>query len=343
MTLKSISEPFCNRNLFHKFLAVSAAFLVLATVSASARPLTPAEKFIQAHLNPPGSILTATAAQINDATSAAIGDTIPVNLNIALLVGTGAYYAPNFAPNLELVGLQQLQTLVISPANLRTQTSAIVNVALVRSLIGSPQNGHMGATNPSDAAAAVISNAIFALRDPNTQNVDPTLLSTIVATGVRVAYNRGYGDRNGAAGVVTGAIDQVAGSDNNNVQSGPDGLNDSLVLSVIKTAVSNARSQVFTIAKAAGYAFAGTYIATTEDRDAFQTFLDNNLLALAKAVEQGFGPKKNEALRNQTIEDQIKAGIALAYVGGDGPGVNGVSHFAFNNGNGSPMTDVNGL
>jgi hypothetical protein len=238
------------------------------------------------------------------------------------------------------------------------------------------KTSYAGANDPGDAAAAITAAAVNEVK----QSADANLLDAVVAAAVHTAAisPKSAGAtviNDAAAGALVGAISQVAGSDNSNLNDsppsetliGPGGTattNDALVKRVVQTAAQNAPNKIKEIATAAGYGLAGTYVATSGAPIPASDFSDNNKEILAQAIEAGLNayantlsnrsPKRGRlspraafALQVQKAAGDIRAaidqGIALAYAGLEGPGREGTNDFAYNNGQGQPVTDVQGL
>lgn len=325
------------------FGALAALVMTVASV-AQARPFTPSEQQINAKLSS-GTVLTASHADIYAASTAALQQTTYLaGVSPASLVATAEFYAADYAPGLAQTGLDQAQQRFTNAAQLNLQVSYIVNVSMSSALVGNTRSGFVPATkNKADRAANVTAAAVNSVKG----STNASLLVVVVRTAVGAAQNFGGTSitTNGAAGAVTGAIAQVAGSGNNDLGNGTtnqETKDDNLVKTVIYAAVVAAPRRLTLIAEAAGYAFAGTYIKTNGTDDS-NTFLDNNLAPLLNAVLAGL-PVRLRANGNlqQAIRDQITAGISLAYSGYAVAGSKGVSDFAYNNGQ-NPVTDTTGL
>lgn len=330
-----------------RLFGVFAAVLLAFTAIASARPFTPSERAINAHLPPGTTVFTATQDQILSATQSAIAQpAFPRGVNPATLVATGDAYAAKYAPALATAGLDRVQsdTTLFTAVQRRVQTSYITNVSMRAAMVGSRVTHYTGATNKADGAAAVTAAAVNAVKN----SAHTELLAIVVRSAVASAQRFGTPtlSYNGAAGAVTGAISQVAGISNGNINDSTDtGDNsDNLVKTVISTAVAAAPRRLYIIAAAVGYSFAGTYRATTNPglQDDANTFTNTNLQALITAVLNGLPARVRTVAVRQTISDQITAGIALAYNGYSTGGSAGVSQFAYNNGQ-DPVTDTTGL
>jgi hypothetical protein len=362
-------------------LAAAAASLFIGQSDAFAqRRLSPVQEnrlalaAIVARLAP-GTTLADSAAVV-DAVKDAIADNPPAidaRIKVSSLVGQALIYAPRFAPEIAKAGLDDIST--VNPANAVTEASVITRLAMNAALTGKP-SGSPRAGNPttfngtaekSDGAAAVTATAVASVVDSANVN----LLDTVVRTAVLTAARYGLGDtQNGAGGAVVGAISQVAGNSNGDINdnaestTGPGAIptsNDELVRRVIRVAAASAPSRVQEIAVSVGYAFAATYRATTADitEISFDIFKTNNLTELEDEIRAGLQARLNQLGRPRTpaarreratilaaladanfIRDQVESGIARAYTGAAGPGDEGVG---FDNGNTDPVTDVQGV
>lgn len=326
-----------------RFFGLICAFVLsLSTVSFA---LTPSERYVQEFLFPE-TFATATPEEIALAVVDALntdpedwqsfysslprGQRGPV-INADRLAGVGFSKAPRFSATVAGAALQSLQNDTgLSLARRNRLVDNVVQNALRRIIQPNRGVGYIGAANVSDAAAEVTAVAVDSVRD-NTQ-----LLTRVVRTAVATVRNFGRTQlNNGPGGVVTGAIAQVAGFSNEDLGDGD--ADDLLVNTVITTAVQTARNRVLNIALAAGYAFAGTYLATTGDTDQIDelAFREENLPDLLLAVRNGLRGRTRDAVL-RALEEQITIGIALAFDRFPGPGGGGVSDgedfFAFNNG-----------
>jgi hypothetical protein len=361
-------------------LAAAAASLFIGQTDAFAR-LTPQQEnrlalnAIVARLAP-GTTLSDAEAVVN-AVKDAIADNPPAidaRIKVSTLVNQALTYAPRFAPEIAKAGLDDIST--VNPVNAIAEAAVITRLAMNAALTGKP-SGSPRATNPttfdgtaekSDGAAAVTATAVDSVVDSANAN----LLDTVVRTAVQTAARYGLGDtQNGAGGAVVGAISQVAGDSNGDINdnaestTGPGGLptsNDELVRRIVRVAAASAPFRIQEVAVAVGYAFAATYRATTDDitEISIDMFNTNNLAELedeiraglqARLDQLGTRPRSAAARRERAtilaaladpnfIRDQVASGISRAYTGTAGPGDEGVG---FDNGNTDPVTDVQGV
>ena len=320
--------------------------VVASTTVANARPFTPSEKQINSHLQSGKTVFTASEEQILAATKASLIQsqaTYIRGVSPASLVATADLYAAKYAPTLAGAGLDRVQTFGFTAAQLNLQTTIIVSASMRAALAGNRANGFADAAqNKADGAAAVTASAVNSVKGSD------ALLSLVVRTAVISAQNSGLPSisTNGAAGAVTGAISQVAGVSNGDIAhaTGPNDRSDTLVIAVIRSAVQAAPRRLGLIAEAAGYAFAGTYRATTAsgNQSSSSAFLNTNLQGLIDAVLSGLPARSRTAALRQAVSDQVTAGISLAYSGYIAAGSKGVANFAANNGQ-NPVTDTTGL
>ena len=327
-----------------KLWAAAAACLAASSTCSFAITFTTAQKAaikaINLHMPSGTTVSTGTPDQVDAATKATIRDTsVSSAVSDASLVSVAVIYAPRYAPDIAQTALADIAAdTTLSPSKRDSEAASIVNSAMKAVLVGSKTRFPGGVTNNSDGAAAVTSVAVAAVVNSSFHD----LLGIVVTNAVKTAAkDGGKGTESGVAGAVTGAISQTAGVSNGNISDGD--TSDAVVISVITAAAKAAPGRVVDIATAVGYAFAGTYRATTASgQESPSDFLSTNLAGLVSAIEAGLS-NKNKAKYDSAIRNQVTAGIALAYTGFVGPGQGGTNDFAYNNGNGNAVTNVQNL
>lgn len=353
MTMKSM-----NKGLFS--LAFAALVATSSSTFAAKLVFNAAEKAINTHMPTPGTdISTATPDDVFTATKATIDDPlVKTSIKTSALVAAGVKWAPKLSPEIAQAGLLNISgDATLKTNDRKTQAGAIVKAALKAAVLGSTKRDSGVVLDTTDRAAAVTAISVCAVED----SAFPDLLTAVVTSAIKTANtlpkknplhnlqhnapipNSGFASSKsaGVAGATTGAISQVAGVDNSDITDSD--ASDTLTITVITTAVKAAKTRVSDIAEAVGYAFAGTYLATTSDSSPDGTaFTATNLTALQTAVLAGL-PKSQRGHKASLVSSQISAGISLAFNNQEGPGQQGVNDFAFNNCTGTPVTDVSGL
>ncbi|MEA3188887.1 MAG: hypothetical protein QOD99_2717 [Chthoniobacter sp.] len=343
---------------------LAAAFALLVATSSGAFAISKTEGFVDTFMPAGKTVRTGSPQEVDDASKQAIASTSkPATVTTAKIVALGAKYAPTLSPDLVEAGIRDIgsSTSNLTPTARSVAANAIIKSTMTAVLKGSKLRFNGGAHNKADGAAAVTSRAVCAaLHDGNTNNPStfPLLLGAVVTDAIKAAKSQGAHltassavgavSVNGDAGVTTGAIAETAGVSNGNINDttgDADANSDTIVKSVIAAAAKAGVSRIRDVAQAVGYAFAGTYRVTTNDGvEATKTsFETTNEQALVDAIKAGLAPKTATKL-TAIILSQVHTGIEIAYTDlASGPGFKGINSFAYNNCNGSPVTDVSGL
>jgi hypothetical protein len=334
---------------FKKFLSFGAAFLATAALASAA--LSPAEQEINRKIKQrygnSVNINSATPDQIVTATQDAVNDaSIDPAIKTSALISAAVRYAPRRSPELAGIGLNDIQAdNTLGALDRQNQAKSITASTIRGALAGSDIRFRGGVNDNAAGAAAVTSIAVTAVKDSAFPELLGNVVSSAVSTATALEKNlrpQPPGGKTGAAGAALGAVAQVAGVSNDNITD--QDADDSVTKRVIRTAVQSAPNRVAAIAKAVAYSFAFTYLVTTTDgtEDSAATFRQTNFAALVNIIKSGLKPDQR-AKFHRVIAERVRAGIALAYTGAESSGSRGINNFAYNNGQGTPVTDVQGL
>lgn len=343
-----------------------ALAILMATSSGALAAVSKTENFVNTFMPPGITVRTGTPDQVLAASEQAVRAAHPRRVTTASIVALGAKWAPRLVTELAEVALENLASTTGSSQYLPTATSSDTALrrgqrvsytkSVMKTTINTVLKGNTlfvgGVLNKADGAAAVTSRAVCAVKD----SPFPNLLGTVVSEAIKRAKNSGprlggspsnQPSPNGAAGAVTGALVSVSGSSNNNITDNQNtlGSDDFVTLAVVKAAAKAGASRLRDVAQAVGYAFAGTYRATTADmsEDSEIVFKATNAQTLIDTMYASLPRPLRKNANKTLITDFLNEGITMAYADTNGPGFNGVNQFAYNNCNGTPVTDVSGL
>ncbi|HEX8371459.1 MAG TPA: hypothetical protein VF585_01660 [Chthoniobacterales bacterium] len=346
--ISTLTKHTIPRNRFQRFLGASAAIFLAGSMASMA--LTAGEKEIEAYLPNGVTFTTASAEQIRDAAVEAIklpkvkATTLP-----SVIVSAATKKVPQFAPVFGEAGLNKVygqNGFVGIPDNKKTAEAKKLVTSVFKlglGLIGSEQTR-------ADEAAAIMSRAVNAVRDLPTVGTLDTLtpLSIVVTSALKAVSSPKVNGADAVEGIITGAVTQFAGNSNEDIGSTTPGDNsDDVVKSILTTAAKAAPKRVAEIGRAAGFAFAGTYLFTTTDGSEITVdeFRALNVEKITAAILAGLSAGKAKSTLTQgQIRTAVDTGIVAAFGGGTGVlGSAGVNEFAYNNGQGEPVTDISGI
>ena len=277
---------------------------------------------------------------------------------------------PNISPGLVA---EAIKAALAVPRVFRGSGSADVNLVAESAMLnalrtyafGTRQWGPISTTSPSlpnfstlvvngvapsinglmDAASAVAANAINALDSSNPNDIAAMTASLVRGAAIYQKTSQtvvsGTVPRFGGAvaAATVGLVAQVAGEKQNDWSDEP------LLNAVVSGAMTGAKRQFVAIGYGAAAGFAGTYIATEGDVNAF------NLNSVAADIFSSFQTlnlvqNKNLAQLNAAILAGLRAGLDEANwtdpVNGIA-GIGGIKDFTAINGEGTPLTDTVGL
>jgi hypothetical protein len=335
-------------NRLSRYLGFTAAVLMAGSISAQAAPesvLLAGDVEIQAKLpNVNGKqieLKNATDKQILQAAIKAIANPkFATKTIVAQIVYAAGLRIPDNSGEICGHAVAAIYASNLDGNEKNIQATVAMMRAMGAALRITPKRG--SDSDSSDVAAQVIAFSVLATKDlpapADKDLLDP--LQTVIRAGVRIALVHADSDKNGAPGVVTSAVNRTAGVNNKELK---ESAADKLVRKVIATAVQTAPDHSVTIAQAAAYSFAATYLATHKKESTRLTkkeFYNLNKEAFLAAVFNGLTKEEEDTYEN-AIKVAITNGVKFAYKGTRTSGTNGVENF--DNGNSIPVTNSGGL